>query len=175
MLRWTLALAPALALGGCIIYDTNGKCRDCSDEQGGHGDHDDTGIVDSGGAVDDTGVTDTGGQVDDTSSDPSADMKLSLTPNVGTAGTTFIAHLTSDQASFDWSLVSDVSFYGGVQVIASEPEPTELLLTLNIPSDALAGTADLLVATSDGRAFFMSDALTIQADPNGSTDTGGCQ
>ena len=163
MKRYLGILAPLLLLGGCIIYDQKGKCENCGedgyddpDNQGGNGDD-----PDSGNGQD--------------TADNVPDVLFSLSPNTAAAGTTFITHLTADKADFDWAMVANVTLYNGVDILADEVNPTEMLLTLRIPADTAATSSDLLIETTDGDAHFTPDALTIlPADPDnsGNNDTG---
>jgi hypothetical protein len=161
-------LLPLLALGGCIIYDHAGKCPRCdrwddtgdwwADDTAGGGDTDGD---DTDG--DDTDVGDTG--------DAAADPAFTLSPSEGEVGTTFIASLTAGDG-FDLSTVQGLEFFGGVDVLASETRPTEILLSLSIPDTTAPGTADLLVRLPDDQVAFLPDALTIVAAGTGD-GTGG--
>lgn len=149
MTRLTLLLPLAALLGGCIIYDTQGRGRD-KDEDGWW----------------DTG--DTGGRPDgDTDVDPGdtdgAGFAFTLTPSRGEVGTTFIASLTATGEAFDFATVQDVDIYGDADVLAMEARPGELLLTLAIPASAAPGTADLLLHLPEDRVEFLGGALTIVA------------
>ena len=160
MNRWIVPLAALL--GGCIIYDTKGP----SDGPGGgyddEPDHDTDGRpdddTDGRPDEDDTGSGDNGG---DTA--PNDYMKMTLEPDSGAAGTTFIAHLDSDRDDFDWSTVTSVTFFGDVEVLAMDEDGGELDLAIRILADAAPGDADMLVETADGQAFFQYDALTVLA------------
>lgn len=161
MTKYLGILAPLLLLGGCIIYDQKGKCENCGEDEYSDGDQPDRPDT----AVD--SATDSGDTVPET--------QFLLTPNSGTAGTTFIVHLTADQPDFAWSTVSNITLYNGVRVLAKEVGSTEVLLTLQIPADDAATSSDLLIETTDGDAHFVPDALTIlPADPDnsGNNDTG---
>lgn len=165
MYKYLGILAPLLLLGGCIIYDQKGKCDNCEEGQDGdQGGHQDSDGQDSDGR--DTADQDTG--------ETAADPAFLLTPDMGTVGSTFITHLSTNQPNFDWGTVTGVTLYNGVEILADEVNPTEILLTVRIPADTTATSSDLLIETTDGDAHFLPEALTIlPADANGGDPSNG--
>lgn len=160
MSRWLAILLPAL--GGCIVYDHEGKCLGCEDDQVGPNDEGLGG--DSGGAVDDSG----GGTV--------AGYKFALDPSEAYPGDTFIAHLTQTGA-FDLSQVTSAQFLEApVDVLATEAGVDELILTIAVRPEAIPATLSMLLNTADGGNEYVPDVLTIlesQDTPAGG-DTGDC-
>jgi hypothetical protein len=166
-------LLPLALLGGCVIYDTHGKCPHCDNDWDSGDWWSDTGDTDGSGG--DTDTTDDTGTTGDTDTTPDADVAFTLTPSVGEVGATFIASLTAS-SEFDLTTVQSLEFYGDVDVLATEARTSEILLSLSIPAAAAPGTADLLVLLPDDRVSFLPDALTIVSagtadDGSGGTDT----
>jgi hypothetical protein len=165
-------------LGGCIIYDHNGKCHDCDF---------DTGFSDEPGTGNNNGNNNGGNQDDSSASDDSGEptesvpqeASFTLTPNSATGGDTLIASLTAE--NFDLTTVASTEFFGSVDVLASENRGTEILFTLSIPADAATGTADLVLVLADGTVELLDDVLSITAAEGASPageDSGtgdGCQ
>lgn len=154
----------ALLLSGCIIYDQKGKCDNCdpdgySDGNDGNGDQPDSGQD-----------TDNNGRDTAETADPTPDAAFALTPDEGTVGTTFITHLTTTQANFDWGSVASVTLYNGVEILAEEVASTEIILSVRIPAGTTAASSDLLIETTDGAAHFVPDALTILPGDDNSGD-----
>ena len=161
MSRWLTILLPAL--GGCIVYDHEGKCFGCEDDPVGPIDEGLTG--DSGGnEVDDSGGGTVGG------------YKFVLDPSEAYPGDTFIAHLTQTGA-FDLSQVASAQFLDTpVEVLATEAGADELLLTISVRPEAIPATVSMLLNTADGGNEYVPDVLTIlesQDTPAGG-DTGDC-
>lgn len=155
------ALLPFAALAGCIIYDTEGKCTRCGDDDVWYGD---TG-----------GITDPG---DDPAEeeDPAPVYTLTLTPAEGVPGETLIASLTAE-GEFNLADIQDVEFVGGsVEVTASSLRQTELLLTLAVSADAALGPVDLLVYLPESQVDLIDGAFEVVAVSGGAddgTDGGG--
>ena len=84
----------------------------------------------------------------------------------------FITSLTAE--NFDLSRVAESSFYGDVELIATQNRGDEILYTINVPADATVGSVDLLLVMEDGTARMLEDVLSLVTelteDPNG---TGG--
>ncbi|MDP2312251.1 MAG: hypothetical protein Q8P41_05045 [Pseudomonadota bacterium] len=168
MIRLSLLLPLAL-LGGCIIYDTHGKCPGCEGDEDGWWD---TGRP--GGDTDTDGETDTAGDTDGST------FGFVVTPSQLEIGSTVIASLTA-AGGFDFSTIEGIEVYGEVDVLAMDARADELLLTLAVPATAVAGTADLLVLLPEDRVEFLGDALTLVAagtgddptDPDGTDDGSG--
>ncbi|MFZ5482571.1 MAG: hypothetical protein ACOZNI_37760 [Myxococcota bacterium] len=153
----TRLLLPLAALGGCIIYDTDGKCARCGDD----GDwYEDTGSL---------GDDDGDGRGDE---DPvEEEVTFSLDPNEAVAGDTFIAGLVVTEGEFDLGTVDSVEFFSGVSVCTSSLREAELLLTLVVDGQALPGEVDMLLHLADGDVVFVEGALTI-VDPNADDGSG---
>lgn len=161
MSRWFAVLLPVL--GGCIIYDHDGKCWDCApDEQVGPNDQGLDGDEDTAGP-EDSGATQAG-------------YKFLLDPAEAYPGDTFIAHLTQT-GNFDLSQVTGAQFLdAGAEVLASETAADEILLTISVRGDAVPATLSMLLQTADGGNEYVPDVLTILASDGNHTggDTGGC-
>jgi hypothetical protein len=152
--------APALLLGGCIIYDHTGDCKrgDCSV------------WVDTGGLS----LTDTGSAA--------PEPTFTLTPSEASAGEEFIASLTAE--NFDVSTVESVEVFGNASVTSQVVREDELLLTVEVSAAAQAGdTVDLLLHVGND-AIFAEAVLSVveSADPaddgsgsSGSDGSGDCQ
>lgn len=153
--------------GGCIIYDTDGKCWDCAPDEGGvHGN--DGGVT---GPDEDTAAT------DDTGGEDPVVVKFALDPSSAYPGDVFIAHLSDDSDAFDLGQVASAEFLNDVVILAMEPDEGELLMTLQVAHDAQPGTVDLLLHMADGRTEYVPAPLTVlegQGQNTGSGDTGGC-
>ncbi len=163
MSRWlTLLLIPTL--GGCIVYDHEGKCFGCDDEQVGPNDE---GLDGEDG--------DTAVDVDDSGTAP-VGYKFSMDPPEGYAGDTIIAHLTQT-GDFDLTQVTGAAFLDApIDVLATEASAEELLLTLSIRPEAQPATVSMLLYTADGGNEYVPQVFTIlvtQDDPN-TGDTGDC-
>lgn len=155
MFRWLLVLP----LTGCIIYDSEGKCRHC-DGDGWSGDT--AGLVD-----DDTA----GGGGDDTSGDDAAEHAFTLTPDEASPGEVVITSLTVE-GEFDLATIEDLEFVGGdVSVCATSSRDAELLVTISVAAEATFGPVDLLLYLPDGQVELVNDALDI-VDPNAPSDEG---
>lgn len=175
-----LAISAFLLAGlpGCIFYSKH----DQSFVDGHQGD--DTGRPDQP-HPDDTDVpydTDTNGRDTDTVDTDLVDTDVADTdlndtdvataafvfaPDHATAGTTSIVSLLGD-GSPDMAHVASVSFYGtgGVTSLAlSHRSAAEVLLTVDVPDNALAGPQDVLVEFDDNTAVFLTDAFTVDANP----------
>lgn len=180
----TLMFPVLFLLGGCIIYDHDGKCRECEldtaglSENGGNGGNNGGNNGGDDTATDDSG-TDSAG--DDTAP---PETTFTLSPNTATAGDVVIASLTA--TNFDISTVASTEFFGDVEVLASENRGTEILFTISIPATAPSQSADLVLILNDGSVELLDDVLAITAadgsgstgsDPsNGGGDTGtGCE
>ena len=148
-------------LGGCIIYDRTGKCPECTWEDSGGESGDPS---NPGGDPNESGGDDSGGEV--------ADASFLLSPSEGLIGSVFITSLTAE--NFDLSTVAESSFYGDVELVATQNRGDEILYTINVPADASIGSADLLLVMEDGTARMLEDVLSLVTelteDPNG---TGG--
>lgn len=165
MTRWTV-LTVMFGLSGCIIYDTDEpKCDGCYADSGSWG---------GGGGG--------GGNGDTADSAPIVEeAQFVLTPSEAEIGATVIASLTVLSGEFDLSQVSTARFYGGVQILAAENRGSELLMTIAVDPQAVAGPVDLLLEINDGTVQLIDDALLIvEAEQNtgggGGDDTGsGCE
>lgn len=158
----------ALLLSGCIIYDHTGKCRECGWES-----------TDSGTPGDSNDPGDSSGE--DSDVDPE-EASFTLTPSEGLIGSVFITSLTAE--NFDLSTVAETSFYGEVELLATQNRGDEILLTVSIPADAAVGSADLLLVMEDGSARMLEDILSLVTelsedpagtngeDPNGNGGSG---
>jgi len=149
--------------GGCIIYDTDGKCWDCPP---GH----------DGVRGDDEGVTstdgDTAGEEDTAGEDPVV-VKFVLDPPSAYRGDVFIARLSDDSDDFDLAQVGSAEFLNdAVAILATEPDEAELLMTIQISHDAQPGAVDLLLRMSDGRTEFVPGPLTVLEGEGQNTDDG---
>ncbi len=154
---------------GCLIYDTHEKDGRAGADWG-----------DSGGERTDAGErTDTG----EPAASDDAGAAFTLDPASGAIGSTLIASLTASD-EFDFSTVSTVQFYTGVDVIAYQPRDAEILLSLSIPPGTTPRTADVLVLLESGEVEFLPGAFVLEAageadadgdgdGDGGRTDTGG--
>lgn len=170
MTRWLVPLAALPLLGGCIIYDSTGKCHGgeaCGDD----GDYDhDTDVI-SPPVDTDTGPTDTA----DTAPQGIA---WTVNPAMGTEGTSLVVSFVRADGA-DTSDVIGITVYGKGTVGALTNRGTEILAPLDLAADGGGTTLDFLVVHADGSADWLGDAFTItDADGGGTgggggTDTGG--
>ncbi len=173
-----LALTAFLLSGlpGCIFYSKHdhGFVGGDSQDDTGRPDQphpDDTDVpydTDNGRDTDvaDTDIVDTD-VVDTDVSDTDVTAAFVFAPDHAAPGTTSIVSLLGD-GSPDMAHVASVSFYGtgGVTSLAlSHRSAAEVLLTVDVPSNAVAGAQDVLVEFDDNTAVFLTDAFTVDAQP----------
>lgn len=145
----TLALALPFVLsaaGGCIVYEGEG-----------HAD----------------GMTGTipGETVPGTETTEEPATLLSFQPQVAQSGTTFIGYLTASQGDLDLTGVEGVELFGDASLVTFDARPTEVVVTVEVPADAVGGEVDLLARLDDGAAVWLEAAFTVLTD-GGSTETG---
>ena len=144
-----LAISLLPSLGACVLYDND--CRDddfWSDDSGRPG-------------QDDTGV------------DPEPKVQLWLDPDAAAPGADLITSLQADLV-FDWTTVVSVEFYGPITPCTMQAREDELLITIAVDDDAMAGPVDLLVELDDGSAIWVDDAfLVLEPGTEDGTDGGG--
>ncbi|MDP6933461.1 MAG: hypothetical protein QGG40_11125 [Myxococcota bacterium] len=95
-----------------------------------------------------------------------------LSPDSLTVGETVIVTLESDQ-TVDFEGITDLHFYGDVDLLASQPRDDELLLTVQTPGDAVTGEVDLVIQMEDGTTTWVDAAFTLShsdSDSTGSED-----
>ena len=154
MTKWMLALTTVAALAqGCIIYETDdGYCSGCGVE-----------FLDSGWQGD-----------DDDDDDAAPAYQLRLTVAEGRQGDSMLTTLEA-QGEFDLALVKEVVFLGSkVSVSDQIVRDDEVLLVLDIASDAEVGPVDVFVDVHDGSSAVMEDAfVVVEAQPDDHQGGGG--
>jgi hypothetical protein len=142
----------ALAFEGCIIYD--GDCKNCDPDGSSRNDrHDDT----SSGS--DTDTAD--------SKPPEPVFSYVMTPDHGEAGQAFIASLRSTGEAPPYTEISEIDFYGPLQVLASDVRSWEYLFAVSILPEAEPTTVDAVVVFSDGDTWLGDDLFTVFAAGTG--------
>lgn len=148
-------MAISLALQGCIIYDHD--CPGCDPDP--YGDRpDDRPDQDDDQDCEEPCDDDTG----DVEQPPPPDYGFYLTPDEAEQGQVFIGSLRADgEDAVDLASINQVELFGDVSVLASDLRSSELLLTIQVASDAAPGFVDLLVELDDGSAAFEPGILQL--------------
>ncbi len=153
-MRLPLSLvALALTTQACIIYDR--ECPGCDGDTGFEDrDHDWTDDEDTGDPPD------------------APSFSYGLTPNEAEAGDVFIGSLRVEgEDAPGLEEITDLRFYGDVEVLTQDVREDELLLTLSVAEAAEAGPVDLLVELGAEEGVFVYTALMLY--PAGSGHSAG--
>lgn len=86
-----------------------------------------------------------------------------LTPNAGAPGDTFISSLRSVD-SINWGSIQEVTALGDIEICGTQPLFDEMLLTINIPSDAQEAPIDIIIEYTDGDVDLIENALYIDQE-----------
>ena len=177
-MKQSLLLLPLMT--GCIVIEGEKSTWDDWDTGYGYYDYDydyyDT-------AEDDTAEDDTDGTEDTTSTEDTSDTQepfdgtFYLVPNKAAPGDVFIASLRSDQ-SMNWADIVSITPYGELSICSTQPLFDELLLTIQVNSDAVEGTVDLVVEYSSGDVDLIEDGIIIALDAdvgNAATSSTACE
>ena len=138
---------PLLVLGatfssGCVVYDVSGD-GDCdwSDEWG----NDCFAEAEADCDADD----DANGVPDCDEDEPEIPVEMSFSPATAERGEVFPAVVTVDQGEFDLAAVTDITFFGDVQVLSATADAGQMILVLQVDDDAELGTVDLALDVGD--------------------------
>ncbi|MCB9687595.1 MAG: hypothetical protein H6738_16740 [Alphaproteobacteria bacterium] len=151
-----LLVAAGLLAQGCIIYEEHWVTESCED-------------CGTTWTWTDTETTDT--TTETTDPGPTLTSELELTVSSGLPGESLLSSLISVGA-FDLSSVQEVGFGRDVSVLDVLERDDELVLLLNVASDAVPGDVQVFVTTTDGQGWLLEQPFTIE-DPGTTTDTGG--
>jgi hypothetical protein len=155
-------LAFGLALQGCIIYDHD--CPGCDPDRPDREDRDPwdddcDGDPEDPCTEDDTGDPDDTGEVEQP---PPPDYGFVMTPEQAEQGEVFIASLKAQgEDELDLATIAEISLFGDVEILAEDLRSREILLTIQVDTDAEPGLVDLLVELDDGSAAFEDGILRI--------------
>ena len=143
---FALTLLGATALTGCVIYEDS-QCGSCS--------------WDCEGEEDCSWSED--GWDTDANDDGEADYSVVLTmdPSTAQAGDSVIGSITVVEGDLPFAEVADIHVYGSADIITMDARDDELLVVLEVASDAGVGSVDFVLEMEDGGAVWFEDALYI--------------
>ena len=150
----------ALTFGsGCVVYDGYGE-GDCDWD----GDCFTEPELDCDLDENENGVAD----CDEQDEEEAVAVELSFSPNHAERGEVFPAVITLDEGEFDLSLVEEVVFFGGVDVLSATATYDRMVLVLQVAEDAQLGAVDVALDAGDAGEV-LDGALVIHEADSGNS------